>query len=343
MPDYVLVLNRERQVLAMNSKLVRDFAISDPDKLIGQRPGEALRCVNFEEGGDGCGSGLHCRTCGAIKSIIDSNQEHQAVSREVRITVNRDEWRSLDLEVVVSPVIIADMDLQLFVMRDISAEKRRRVLEQTFFHDVLNTVGGIRGMASLLADGHILGEEEERLYKIRLIKHSDRLVDEILFQRNLLQAEKGEYKLNSGIVNVGELLEEVQTLFTDHHVAQKRTIVLGEAPHCSFISDWTILRRILGNLLKNALEATPEGGTVMISAIEEQGGVVFSINNPGVMPEAVQMQLFQRSFSTKGEEGRGIGTYSVKLFGERYLKGKVSFTSHEPDGTTFSIFIPKGI
>lgn len=59
------------------------------------------------------------------------------------------------------------------------------------------------------------------------------------------------------------------------------------------------------------------------------------------MPEQVRLQVFQRSFSTKGEPGRGIGTYSIKLFGETYLGGRVSFSSQEPEGTTFTLVVPK--
>jgi signal transduction histidine kinase len=58
------------------------------------------------------------------------------------------------------------------------------------------------------------------------------------------------------------------------------------------------------------------------------------------MPERVQLQVFQRSFTTKGGTGRGLGTHSMKLIGERYLKGKVSFASREPDGTTFTLAVP---
>jgi sensor histidine kinase regulating citrate/malate metabolism len=54
------------------------------------------------------------------------------------------------------------------------------------------------------------------------------------------------------------------------------------------------------------------------------------------------MQIFQRSFSTKGT-GRGIGTYSVKLLTEKYLQGEVSFISTKEFGTTFYITIPKEI
>ena len=64
--------------------------------------------------------------------------------------------------------------------------------------------------------------------------------------------------------------------------------------------------------------------------------VTFWVHNPGFMPREVQLQLFKRSFTTKGA-GRGLGTYSMKLLTERYLKGQISFTSTEADGTTFEI------
>ena len=65
------------------------------------------------------------------------------------------------------------------------------------------------------------------------------------------------------------------------------------------------------------------------------------VNNSAVVPQDVQLQVFQRSFSTKGAAGRGIGTYSMKLFGERYLGGEVGFVSRELEGTTFRLRLPK--
>jgi sensor histidine kinase regulating citrate/malate metabolism len=54
------------------------------------------------------------------------------------------------------------------------------------------------------------------------------------------------------------------------------------------------------------------------------------------------MRIFQRNYSTKSDSGRGLGTYSMKLFGETYLGGKVDFTSSESEGTTFHLRLPKG-
>ena len=58
------------------------------------------------------------------------------------------------------------------------------------------------------------------------------------------------------------------------------------------------------------------------------------------MPKDVKLQIFQRSFSTKGI-GRGIGTYSMKLITEQYLKGTISFVSNGAVGTTFTLRIPQ--
>jgi hypothetical protein len=79
---------------------------------------------------------------------------------------------------------------------------------------------------------------------------------------------------------------------------------------------------------------------VRVSAETQGDAVVFRVHNPGAMPEAVQRQIFQRSFSTKQGEGRGIGTHSVRLFTERYLGGQVEFTSAEADGTAFTVSLP---
>jgi len=79
--------------------------------------------------------------------------------------------------------------------------------------------------------------------------------------------------------------------------------------------------------------------TLFAPAERKEASVVFSVQNPGVMPHTTQLQIFQRSFSTRGP-GRGTGTYSIKLFGEHYLKGKVWFSSSEEEGTTFFLSLP---
>ena len=87
-------------------------------------------------------------------------------------------------------------------------------------------------------------------------------------------------------------------------------------------------------MIKNAIEASAAGGKVSISCTAGSTVVTFSVHNDGAMDSDIRLQMFRRSFSTKGK-GRGTGTYSMKLIGEKYLGGRIWFDSSLRDGTTF--------
>jgi signal transduction histidine kinase len=209
------------------------------------------------------------------------------------------------------------------------------VLERTFFHDVLNTVGGIRGIADLLADDETLTSESESEYKKMIVELSDSLAEEINQQRRLLDAERGEYVPDLAETNLGEMLLEVCKLYGNHIRTPDRTVILEDVPECFLKTDRHMLRRIVGNMVLNALEATSKGGSVRVSLVSCVEDIWIKVANAGEIPKDVQLRLFKRSFSTKGASGRGIGTYSMKLFGERYLGGKVAFLSRNGETVFF--------
>jgi signal transduction histidine kinase len=169
----------------------------------------------------------------------------------------------------------------------------------------------------------------------------EKLVEEIASHRRLLQAENGELAVTISNVESLALLGEVMKLFSADEKWRDRNIIVDDnSDGVEIATDKVLLRRVLGNMVKNALEATLHGREVVcLTCARSQSSTIFSVHNPGYMPRSVQLQMFQRSFTTKGK-GRGIGTYSMKLFGEQYLKGKVWFTSSEDKGTTFFISVP---
>ena len=131
------------------------------------------------------------------------------------------------------------------------------------------------------------------------------------------------------------MLCEVRNTYLNHDVCMGRFIEVDpNAQAVFFASDGALIRRVLGNMVKNALEACQPGDTVTLRTHACATGVEFSVHNPGVMSPNVQLQVFQRSFSSKGD-GRGLGAYSMKLLSERYLHGAVSFESSAAAGTTF--------
>ena len=341
MPAYGIILNEERQVLAVNDRLLTAFGINDAAALVGKRPGEVVNCIHADEGVGGCGTGKHCAGCGAVMAILQSQQQGRSATHECRITMDVDMSASLDLEVTATPVHVGGMQLTVYSMRDISAEKRRDVLERVFFHDIINTAGGIHGLAEVLARGDLLTPVQDREYRLWMVRLAQQLVEEVTYQQELVAAEKGDFRPTLTALSVPELLRETQALYVNHDIASGRSLVLGPVPECHIVSDRAILRRILGNMVKNALEATKAGEVVTISAETGPDTITLSVHNPGVIPYDTQLQIFQRSFSTKADVGRGIGTYSIKLFGERYLGGNVGFHSQDPDGTTFSIALQR--
>ena len=144
-------------------------------------------------------------------------------------------------------------------------------------------------------------------------------------------------------MDAAALLAQLCASYQHHAVALGKTItppvISGEA---KIQSNGVLLRRVIGNLIRNALEASSPGDTVTVS-FDNDGSPEFSVHNQSVMTEDVSLQLFQRSFSTKEGPGRGIGTYSVKLLTERYLGGTVGFESPAPEGgTTFHLRLPNG-
>lgn len=241
----------------------------------------------------------------------------------------------MDWKVTVSPIVLAGHSLYCLAIEDISDQKRRQVLERTFFHDIVNTIGGIIGFSRILAEEQ--GEIDELQEIIRM---ADELLDEVQSQRALSLAESGDLKPQRETVELKTFLERVVLLFRNHPVAKGRKIAL-QSQEVSIQTDIQLLKRVTGNMIKNAFEASNEGDQVSVSSHCEAGQATISVHNPTVMSNRVKLQIFKRSFSTKKGVGRGIGTYSMKLLGEKYLGGQVSFTSQDKKGTTFSIVLPQ--
>lgn len=340
MPGPAMVLNRQRQIVAVNTELTALLGVEGVDRLLGSRPGELVGCVHARERLGGCGTSEACATCGAVKSIVEAQRTRGRSVQECRIvTEGASEGGALDFRVFAHHLQSGEEHFVVLGLTDISSEKRRQVLERTFFHDLVNEVGGLRGLAEILAEDE-LDPTAASECKVDILRLSDRVLDEIQMHRQMLSAERGTLVARHEPLSARGVLDEVGRTYRHHPVAEGRSLVLAPGMDVRLESDPGLLRRVLGNLVKNAIEATPCGGTITVRCEPGDGAVTFVTHNPGVMPREVQLQVFQRSFSTKGGEGRGVGTYSVRLFAERYLGGRVGFTSDEARGTEFRVTLP---
>jgi signal transduction histidine kinase len=335
----MVVLNRERQIVAVNVALLTKLGVNRPEKLLGLRPGEALRCVHADDNEAGCGTSEFCRTCGAAIAIVASQQNECAEQRECLLTVGtKDGEAALEFQVRASPVYLGGRTFTLLLLQDICAEKRRDALERVFFHDLLNTITALQGFCDLLRRA---APDQQRELAGHVQEMSVRLAREVNEQRDLYLMEQGEYKLHAQDGTIAGVLSDLAGTFAGHPLADGKQLRIGSGPEGERLhTDLTLLLRILTNAVKNALEATNVGGAVRVECHCADGHAVFHVWNQASMPPEVAQRVFQRSFTTKGGAGRGLGTYSMKLLGERYLRGKVSFETAPESGTTFTVTIP---
>ncbi|NVN89294.1 MAG: HAMP domain-containing histidine kinase [Desulfuromonadales bacterium] len=335
---YVLVLNEQRQILAANPETLRTLNISMAEAIVGMRPGEAFHCDHSNDAPGGCGTSKPCSTCGAAIAIMASQKYNQPTSKECLMSVERNNrLEAHEFTVRASPLKLDSHNLTIFVLQDINAEKRRDVLEMLFLHDLSNVITGLQGWSELL----LRQPQDATLIAQNIVSLSTRMTHEIQTQRLIMQAEKGEQNVYLEKLRVGEILDTMKAFFKGYPADRvHRLFIAPEGSSTLLTTNPALLTRVLVNMVKNALEATTTGDQVRIWYEIRGGRHCFVVHNPGKIPEEIALQIFKRSFSTKAEPGRGLGTYSMKLFGEQVLGGEVGFTTSEEEGTSFFITLP---
>lgn len=330
------VLDKNRQIIALNKEFIKSLGIKDFTDILGLRPGELLNCIHAEEKPNGCGTTKYCPTCGAGISIVTSLATNEPCERNCALMTNRD-GREVELAFSVKsfPVKIDEETFVVLFLQDITKQEYRASLERIFFHDINNLLSSVSTMSEMA-----LKEFPSSITK-NLFMACNRLLREIQMQKYLVD-QKNQLGLEKMDVDINDILNELEVVFKTHKTSKgKNLIVKPLKKSISVKTDSSIILRVLSNMLTNAFEASNEGETVTIKAEYNDDVVTFKVHNSSYIPEAVQLRIFQKNYSTKDQDGRGFGTFSMKLLGEKILGGLVSFESSPEDGTTFSLKLLK--
>ncbi len=336
---WICVLNRHRQILALNHAVLEALGVTDPEGVLGLRPGEALRCIHAGEGPGGCGTSRTCASCGAVIAMVAVQETGQTQERECVLTFDREGTR-LDRDFVVRccPFEMDGEQLLLICMRDVSDEKRRAALEHTFLHDLSNLLTVFGGSAALL--GRTTPALQDQLLN-QVREAAAAMTREVRLQRLLSVDEPQKYPLDLEDIYAGSLLRRIESLSAGHPAGAGQSLqVRCPATEHPFRSDAGLLTRVLTNMVVNAFEAGEPGDVVKLECRSAPEHVEFRVWNRACIPEPIRARVFQKYFSTKPGGWRGLGTYSMKLIGESLLGGRVDFETSPERGTTFSIRLP---
>jgi K+-sensing histidine kinase KdpD len=333
------VVDQNRQIVAANDALLQLLGIQDPFEALGLRPGEVLKCPHSCREPGGCGTSELCRTCGTVIAMVSSMEMDAPVEKTCNLTATiQGNPVDLVLKVRSHPLEIAKERFLLLFLQDITDLENKAAMERIFYHDINNVLCSLLGTAELLSYKY---PQDEHIKIIHQIAHM--LPKEIEIQRYIALSHTNQYSPRMETVTTHQLHNLTINFFANHPAAQKKTLRcylnLIDIP---FQTDVSVLQRILFNMVTNALEATTPDKPVIIWAEATQSNIVFCVQNPQVIPEEIALRIFEHHFSTKPGSGRGTGTFSMKLLGEKILGGKVSFTTTEKKGTIFRLALPIG-
>ncbi len=211
-------------------------------------------------------------------------------------------------------------------------------VERITRHDLKNPLGIILGYANFLAEDTELSDQNREAGRV-MEESAYNMLDMINRSLDLYKMEQGTYQLDPQPVDVHKVINRAMaevnrlaTLLEINVVFQsslRQSVVLGDELLC---------HSMIGNLLKNAVEASPTGGEVLISE-QIANGLCVSVHNTGVIPDTIRDTFFEKYVTSGKQKGTGLGTYSAKLMAETQ-KGSIAFASTKADGTTLTVCLP---
>ncbi len=237
------------------------------------------------------------------------------------------------------------------VTREVEVDRLKSEFVATVSHELRTPMTAIKGYVDILTMGAAGALAENQLHFLEIVSNNiDRLnilVNDLL---DISRIEAGRVTLTPQSVNLREIAEEVIAETLRRSQQENKPMALSlDAPQkaAPVIGDGERIRQVMGNLVDNAYNYTPDNGTIRISIHQQNGEMQVDVqdNGVGILPED-QPRVFERFF--RGEHplvlatpGTGLGLPIVRQLVEMH-KGRIWMTSTgiPGEGSTFSFTLP---
>jgi signal transduction histidine kinase len=238
-------------------------------------------------------------------------------------------------------VVRRDVTQDVFLERRLQKSERLAAIgELSMFisHEIRNPLFAIAGFANALLPAKDLGESSREKATI-ILKESKRLDDILKDITNFSRPTASR----PGEADLGEVARRTTALMRPAMEAQGIVASLELAPDAPMArGDPETLTQCLLNCLKNAMEAMPDGGHVVVSTGLEDGQVYLAVRDdgPGVPPEVLP-NVFNPFFTTRDKRA-GLGLAMTKKILED-LGGTVELASPPGQGATVTLYLPPSL
>jgi signal transduction histidine kinase len=192
-------------------------------------------------------------------------------------------------------------------------------------------------------------DEAEYREALRIVEQQaarlSRVVDDLF---TLARADTGTYPIRPMPMYLDEVIDDVvraaRVVAGTRNVAVESTVVASAA----FNGDEELVRRMIGNLVDNAVGHAPDGSTVRVELDETDTGYAIAVKDQGPgIPAAIRPHIFERFFRgdtsrrASAQDGAGLGLALARWIA-RVHGGDVVVARSSPAGTTFVVSLPPG-
>jgi two-component system sensor histidine kinase CreC len=239
---------------------------------------------------------------------------------------------------------IAELALAFEEMRDaLAGRQHAERYTQALAHEVKAPLAAIRGAAELLVEP--MPEEQRRRFLDNIRRESARIqqIVERLLELSSLEARKSLQRRER--IGAAALLAEAVAIVQEAGRAANVSFTAAGGEGVEFTGERVLLRSALVNLLQNALEFSPPGGTVTVGCATEDGRVTFTVEDagPGVPVYALD-KVFDRFYSLPRPGGAarstGIGLALVKEIVHLH-GGDVTLGNRSGGGARAAFWVPR--
>ena len=255
---------------------------------------------------------------------------------------------------------IGDLGTAFNMMATQIAEREERLKEldrlksefvSSVSHELKTPLTTIKVLAHLLQRTD-LTEEEKIDYAKTIAIECDRQIDFVGNLLDLSRIESGAYKLRKTRVDVRELIRSCVDV--ERHRAESLGVTItSNVPlrTSAATGDHDALRRVIRNLIDNAIKYTPSGGVITVSARETGNQLAISVSDTGKgIPEVDLPHVFEKFYRAASEDdqtgtaasGVGLGLYLAQHI-VLQLDGELTVESTPGRGATFTVFLPRSV
>ncbi|WP_245959471.1 ATP-binding protein [Neobacillus piezotolerans] len=329
LPEAVII-HRNYQVLYVNEAAVKMMRAENKQQLIGQN---IFKCIDPEY-------------INRVKERIRLAEQERKPLTVMEYKMKRLDGDSFFFEVSSLAITYGGKDCHLSLGKDITNRKKEtdRLLQKSeklallgqmaagIAHEIRNPLTSIKGFIQLFK-----AETDKKEYYDVVLSELDRINS--IVSEFLLLAKPTAAVFREG--NLVQILHDVVTLINTQSAMNNVRITTAVGPNIPpIICEENQLKQVFINLLKNSIEAMPNGGNIYISVQKSQPEEVFiKIVDEGVGIPEERMKTIGEPFYTTKEKGTGLGLMTCFKIIEGH-NGKLIFSSEVGVGTTIIIHLP---